>query len=407
MSDRTENDAKRSGGDISGGDLKRTKSGTNVDGQLTDLFPDTMTYNGGDVNSRQKGDPLDFDFNKFPTNYVDSKMSTNGLGTIQNVPNYGSVPLKQESNMKRPMPQYSMSTSSMMSSNINPSEKLAGDQKLHTNDPTKLNDAIAAAGVDIQQEEELLLQQQQHRNFGIRHNGKVVKLPPFLNSYHVAAFMNKVAKENGIQQNFLQDAELLELVSTACEYWLSNIINKTIILSQHRRRGIPQNLIKRTQDKKSMPSIPRSELSKELRNLAVRQKELEEKRVNKRIMLGLEKTSNDPNDPANADGKAGAEETLHRAANATAAMMTMNPGRKKYSWMTAGSSANSESKIGAETPAKGKQSSIITARGDNGLRYREIRSGNSVNMKDLLTAIEDERIGTFKATMKGYAKLKE
>jgi len=406
MSGQTENDAKRSGEDMRGGDFKRTKSSTNVDGQLTDLFPDSMSSNSGDINSRPGGDPLDFDFNKLPTTYMDSKIPNSGVGNMQNVPNYGSVPLKQETTMKRPMSQYPMS-SSMMSSSINPSEKLTGDQKLHTNDPTKLNDAIAAAGVDIQQEEELLLRQQQHRNFGVRHNGKVVKLPPFLNSYHVAAFMNKVAKENGIQQNFLQDAELLELVSTACEYWLSNIINKTIILSQHRRRGIPQNLIKRSQDKKSLPSIPRSELSKELRNLAVKQKELEEKRVNKRIMLGLEKTSNDPNDPANADGKAGAEETLHRAANATAAMMTMNPGRKKYSWMTAGSSANSESKVGAETPAKGKQSSIITARGDNGLRFREIRSGNSVNMKDLLTAIEDERIGTFKAVMKGYAKLKE
>lgn len=132
-------------------------------------------------------------------------------------------------------------------------------------------------------------------------------------------------------------------------------------------------------------------------------------------MLGLEKSPNDPsNTGENGDSKAGAEETLHRAANATAAMMTMNLGKKKYSWMTSsngsggggggadlGKSGNGASKDGR------KESPIISIRGDNGLRFREIRSGNSVVMKDLLEAIEDEKRGTRNAIVKGYAKLKD
>lgn len=127
------------------------------------------------------------------------------------------------------------------------------------------------------------------------------------------------------------------------------------------------------------------------------------------MALGLEKDGTDPGNGDPANGKAGAEETLHRAANATAAMMTMNPGRKKYSWMTAnaGSGGGDDSKVASEKDGKSKQSSIIAARGDNGLRFREIRSGNSVTMKDLLGALEDERMGTEKAVLKGYAKLKD
>ncbi|KAK6464699.1 TAF4-domain-containing protein [Scheffersomyces coipomensis] len=275
------------------------------------------------------------------------------------------------------------------------------------NDPARLNDALAAAGINIQQEEELLLQQQQNRKEDISKDLKQIikasKPPPFLNNYHLAAFINKVATNNGIQQNFLQEADLLELVSAACESWMSNIIQKTIILSRHRRRGIPNLNVKANKKGSTANANSRSELSKELRNIAVGQKELEERRVQKRIMLGLEK-SDPSNDGLGGDGKAGAEETLHRAANATAAMMS-NTGRKKYSWMTSANGAGAEAAKG--TDEKSKKSSIIAIRGENGLRFREIRSGNSVTMKDLLGAIEDERMGTDKAIVKAYAKLKD
>lgn len=140
---------------------------------------------------------------------------------------------------------------------------------------------------------------------------------------------------------------------------------------------------------------------------------MEEKRVNKRVMLGLEKSTKDASkNDENGESKAGAEETLHRAANATAAMMTMNPGRKKYSWMTSSATAGGGSDFGKSSGGSSKdsgkhQSPIISVRGDNGLRFREIRSGNSIIMKDLLGAIEDEKMGTRNAVIKGYAKLKD
>ena len=62
--------------------------------------------------------------------------------------------------------------------------------------------------------------------------------------------------------------------------------------------------------------------------MALKQKEMEEKRVNKSD-VGVGKSTKDASkNDENGESKAGAEETLHRAANATAAMMTMNPGER-------------------------------------------------------------------------------
>lgn len=282
-------------------------------------------------------------------------------------------------------------------------------------DPSKLNDALAAAGVDIQREEELLsiqnnrtainLHQQQFAN---RQRQTFGPMGSFLHPYHVALFMNRTARENGVAQNFMVDPEMLDFMSAACKEWLSSIVMKTIALARHRRRGIPAFNNKNGNSggkPKSIPPLQRSEVSKELRNLALRQKEQEERRVAKRLALGLEKSDDVAPETGN---KVGAEETLHRAANATAAMMTMNPSRKKYSWMTSGASDGGDA--GKASPAKdssSKQSSLISTRGDNGLRYREIRTGNMVTTKDLLGVLEDERMGTSKALIKGYAKLKD
>lgn len=277
-------------------------------------------------------------------------------------------------------------------------------------DPSKLNDAIAAAGVNIQHEEEILLLQQQHRRTDVSRDLKQFikssKPPSYLNPYHVATFMSKIARENGIHQRFLHDQDMLELISAACEYWLANIITKTVLLSRHRRRGIPSLPLHSLARSKKQPSNPhRSELQRELRNMATRQKELEEKRVAKRILLGLEKSGAQAAAEQAAEGKAGAEETLHRAANATAAMMAQAPGRKKYSWMAAGQ-GESPLATGGEKD-KSRESPLILMRGDNGLRYREIRTGNQISVKDLLGVLEDERMGTEKAVVKGYARLKE
>ncbi|KAI5952418.1 TAF4 [Candida jiufengensis] len=277
-------------------------------------------------------------------------------------------------------------------------------------DTSKLNDAIAAAGVDIQKEEELLLQQQQSRRFeGFQDRPGFTttsKTSPFLNPYHLAAFIVKIAKTRQINQNFLEDGDMLNLISGACENWIAHIASKTLILSRHRRRGILTSSSKKSNSSSSSSSFQRSGVSKELRNMALKQKEMEEKRVQKRIALGLEKSAHDPTNDENGDSKAGADETLHRAANATASMMTM--GKKKYSWMNAGGgNANNATADSGNSGSKSKQSPIISIRGDNGLRYREVRSGNSIVLKDLLGAIEDEKKGTQQAVIKGYAKLRD
>lgn len=294
-----------------------------------------------------------------------------------------------------------------------PAPSNAAGDKAKLDDPLKLNDALAAAGVDIAREEELLtsnysrtalnLHQQQMAN---RQRQTYGPLDAFLHPYHVALFMNKTARDNGVVQNFMVDPEILDFVLAACKEWLLGIVGKTAALARHRRRGIPALSTKNgaAGKQKTVPPSQRSEVSKELRNLALRQKELEERRVAKRALLGLEKSDDVAPETSN---KAGAEETLHRAANATAAMMTLNP-RKKYSWMTSGAGAGGDdTKAAAGKDPGAKQSSLIAARGDNGLRFREIRTGNMITTKDLLGVLEEERMGTSKAIVKGYARLKD
>lgn len=283
--------------------------------------------------------------------------------------------------------------------NLAPSGK--GDKPV---DARNLNDALAVAGVDLQQEEELLaLLQIERRGFEIPRDHRLpmrIQQPQtFLYPGHLALYMQKIAKQNGVAQNFFIEMEILELMLASCETWLSHILTKTVLHSRHRRKNIPASSSS-SKHRKSIPSVARSELSRELRNLANKQKELEEKRVLKRITLGLEKSSE--NGHGDDDNKAGMEETLHRAANATAAMMTT--GKKKYSWATSGAGNDETS---GEKDGKRKQSPIISRRGDNGLRFREIRTGAAITMKDLLTAMENERMGTTKALVKGYAKLKD
>ncbi|RKP30773.1 hypothetical protein METBISCDRAFT_7459, partial [Metschnikowia bicuspidata] len=280
-------------------------------------------------------------------------------------------------------------------------------------DPSKLNDALAAAGVDIQREEELL-----SSNYRIPLNSMLLytqrqrplygQQMPFLQPYHLAVFMNRVGRENGMTQNFMLDTEMLEFMSSACKEWISNLVDKIVAMSRHLRRGIPalsggSGAQGASARQKVIPPSQRSEISKDLRELALRQKTLEERRVEKRALLGLERSGDVAPETSS---KNGSDETLHRAANATAAMMTMN---KKYSWMTSGAAAGGKDdvKLTVGKDSGQKQSTLILARGDNGLRFREIRTGNMITTRDLLCVIEDERMGTAKAVMKGYARLKD
>lgn len=348
-------------------------------------------------------------FNAYPrqgTGYPLQYRSTNG-GTAS--PGPAKTSTRFDPRKSYPMA-YSASAQSVPQVNgaqTGPSDKDKAE------DPSKLNDALAAAGVDIQREEELLFTnfsrgalnpyQQQLVN---RQRQGYSQLNAFLHPYHVALAMNRTARDNRVMQNFMVDPEMLDLMSCACKEWLSNIVTKTVALANHRRRNIPAFNQKNKGSAKQKPHVAsqRSEVSKELRNLALRQKELEERRVVKRALLGLEKSSDVAPETGN---KAGADETLHRAANATAAMMTMNP-KKKYSWMTSGSGSTAEDSASVGSKDSGaKQSALISARGDNGLRYREIRTGNMITSKDLLLVLETERMGTSKAVIKGYARLKD
>ncbi|KAI3403465.2 TAF4 [Candida oxycetoniae] len=284
--------------------------------------------------------------------------------------------------------------------------------KYDQQDSSKLNDAIAAAGVDIQKEEELLLQKQINRRAdgmieGLEMSVKSTASTPFLNPYHLSSFLGKVSRTHQINQNFLENGDILNLISNACEEWISHLASKALILSRHRRRGI----LFPSKKGQSSSSVQRSAVSKELRNIALRQKEMEEKRVQKRIMLGLEKSASESVGGENGDGKAGSEETLHRAANATAAMMST--GKKKYSWMNSSSNGGGALGGGIDSGTRGsfdsksKQSPIISVRGDNGLRFREIRSANAIVLRDLISALEGEKKGTQQIVTKGYAKLRD
>lgn len=297
----------------------------------------------------------------------------------------------------------------------NPNSHSAAE-KDKPDDPSKLNDALAAAGVDLQREEELLSSNYSrlplnsvNLQYSQRPRQGYVQQTAFLQPYHLAVFMNRVGRDNGMAQNFLLDTEMLEFMSSACKEWISNLVAKTAAMAKHRRRGIPALTSAAGSGasgrQKFVPNTQRSEVSKDLRELAIRQKALEEQRVQKRALLGLEKSGEVAPE---TNGKDGNDET-HRAANATAAMMTMNPSRKKYSWMTSGAAGggaeDAKSSTGKDSALK--QSVLILARGDNGLRFREIRTGNMITTRDLLSVIEDERMGTAKAVVKGYARLKD
>lgn len=370
-------------------------------------------------------------------NSVDSLMASNSGYSYQQRP-APSQPMNRSYTQPPPPAQYSLNYNYPQGGNNYPSlfeaprapqtslSALAatgsGGGGAQAADPNKLNDALAAAGVNIAEEEEILLNlhlrafatlSQAYRQQPMV---KPQRLAPFLNQYQLAQFMARVAKENGVSQSFHNDHEMLEFVLAACENWMSQIILRMLILSHHRRRGIalfqqPQSGQQTSAQKlaaKRQSQLQRLELSRELRNIAAKQKELEEKRVAKRVALGLEKDANLDATTGDAKGAA-AEEALHRLTNETAAMMTT--GKKKYAWMDlAGAGLAKKGNgngSGSVTSDKNKQSALITARGDNGLRYREIRLGNSVMMKDLLSSLELERMGLQKALLKGYTKLKE
>lgn len=253
-------------------------------------------------------------------------------------------------------------------------------------DPDKLSDALFSAGVDIREEEALLNSSMNITKSSAQAgaqaiNNQIPPQPPLLHPTHIASFMKKVGSEQNFNQDFSKAHDVLSLMSTACEFFMTDIITNSLVISRHRRRSIKLN------------SGRRSEVSRALRDLAIQQKEQEERRVKRRISMGLEKET--------AEAKMETDETLHRASNATANMMIAG-GKKKYSWLNAGAKANNNS-----VKVLGKVSSDVAARGEIGIRYREAREEPGIVMRDLLNALENRRVGVNKVIPKGYARIRD
>ena len=158
----------------------------------------------------------------------------------------------------------------------------ASTTKPQQSDPDKLSDALLSAGVDIREEEALLSSTvARTKATGISANNQVPSHPPFLHPKNISDFMKRIASEQNFHQDFNKNTDILGLMSTACELYMRDVITNSLILSIHRRKGVKLNTGRR------------SEVSRSLRDLALRQKTQEERRVQRRIALGLEKQTTD------------------------------------------------------------------------------------------------------------------
>lgn len=259
----------------------------------------------------------------------------------------------------------------------------ASTTKPQQSDPDKLSDALLSAGVDIREEEALLSSTvARTKATGISANNQVPSHPPFLHPKNISDFMKRIASEQNFHQDFNKNTDILGLMSTACELYMRDVMTNSLILSIHRRKGVKLNTGRR------------SEVSRSLRDLALRQKTQEERRVQRRIALGLEKQT--------TDARLDTEETQYRASNATANLMIAGGNKKKYSWLTAGSKSSS-----TDLKNQGNVSSAVAARGEMGIKYREAREEPGIVMRDLLLALENRRVGVNNVITKGYARIRD
>lgn len=255
--------------------------------------------------------------------------------------------------------------------------------KTQQSDPDKLSDALLSAGVDIREEEALLSSTvARSKSTGTLSNNQIPAHPPFLHPKNVGDYMKRIASEQNFHQDFSKNGDILGLMSTACELYMRDVITNSLVLSIHRRKGVKLNTGRR------------SEISRALRDLALRQKAQEERRVQRRIALGLEKQS--------TDVRLDSEETQHRASNATANLMIAGGNKKKYSWLSAGSKSSS-----TDLKNQGNVSSAVAARGEMGIKYREAREEPGIVMRDLLHALENKRVGVNNIITKGYARIRD
>ena len=264
-------------------------------------------------------------------------------------------------------------------------------------DPNKMQDVLFSAGVDIREEEALLTgsvtatrnQAKNNSNSSGSGSSNSTMVPPhlpFLHPDQLSKFMKRVSKEHHFDHDYLKNltknnGEILNMVSTSCETYMRDIITNALIVSRHRRRGVQLNTGRR------------SEVAIALKSIAQSQKKEEERRLKKRIALGLEKED--------LENKVDSEETLHRASNVTAGLRAGS--KKHYGWLTASVAKPTTSTI----KSAGKIANEIAARGETGLRFREAREEPGIVMRDLLFALENRRNGVHNVITKGYARIRD
>lgn len=253
-------------------------------------------------------------------------------------------------------------------------------------DPNKMSDVLFSAGVDIREEEALLhssittSKNAQSQNAAV---AKLLKNPPFLHPDQVSKMMKKVLVNQNCKNvnEMIKNNDILNMMSTACETYMRDILTNAIVISRHRRKAVKIN------------SGRRSEVAIALKAIAQQQKKDEERRVKKRIALGLEKED--------YENKIDSEETLHHASNVTAGLRAGS--KKQYGWLT--SSVGKPTNTGVKST--GRVASDIAARGDSGLKYREAREEPGIVMRDLLNALENRRMGVHNVISKGYARIRD
>ncbi|KAK9366220.1 transcription initiation factor TFIID component TAF4 family-domain-containing protein [Lipomyces kononenkoae] len=316
----------------------------------------------------------------------------------------------------------------LMRSNALPQPQTPGGTALKE-DPNDYSDALLSAGVDLREEEQILsssipIRAQSFKVGGAgMPTGSLGPVPdisafdmdvgdtllahrrtPFLDLHVVRQLVATLAMENDIQPPPLtmpsavtdsKDNDALVLISLACREWLSNILTSAIITSRYRRES-----------GNSMTNA--SDVAKSLRQIAIQDKEQEDKyRIAKAALEARSGVSGTGDGSGKIhDGEKGmhaTEEVMHRAANATAALM-VSGGRKKYSWMTSGGSSGSSTGIGGPIGSGSKKDS---SSGSHGIRIREAKEEQGVVMRDLLTVLENERVGVQKTLAKGWTRLKD
>ncbi|GAV29447.1 hypothetical protein PMKS-002947 [Pichia membranifaciens] len=263
-----------------------------------------------------------------------------------------------------------------------PQKKKQPNKALQTDNHEVLSDAVAASGVNIRAEEEAMVT-------GLSISKRQIEQNTFLKPNQLHWFMNKTLEEQGIKP-VVTDHEVSNLISASCEHYMTQILTDTIVMMRHRRhssnvqKSTSKSGSKKSKSKSSVNShsglSSKSELSKALRDIASKHKDREEKRIRRRIFLGLEEEK--------------LEEDLiqdHKQTNLTASLMMSGSKKKKYSWMQSSSSS----------------SNAINFRGDNGIRYREAREEQAIVLRDLIAALENRRIGVSNALLKGYARLRD